>query len=128
VTPEAAGHLEKAREYLTKARALVDVLHYADEAGRAAYLAGYHAAQALIFERTGREAKTHRGAHNQFNRLVSNDPRFDAELRQFLARTYDLKAIADYEFGPGSEIPLYRAESAILAAARLVACVAALLE
>jgi len=71
VTPEAAGHLDKADEYLTKARALLDILHYTDEAGCAAYLAGYHAAQALIFERTGREAKTHKGAHTQFNKMVS---------------------------------------------------------
>ena len=34
MTPEAAGHFAKAHEYLTKARALLDVLHYADEAGR----------------------------------------------------------------------------------------------
>ena len=34
----------------------------ADAAGRTAYLAGFHAAQALIFERTGRAVKTHRGA------------------------------------------------------------------
>jgi len=34
-----------------------------EDAGRAAYLAGYQAAQALIFERTGKVTKTHRGAH-----------------------------------------------------------------
>jgi len=43
VTPEAAEHLDKARDYLAKARALIDVLRYADEAGRATYLAGFHA-------------------------------------------------------------------------------------
>jgi uncharacterized protein (UPF0332 family) len=127
VTPEAAGHLDKAREYLTKARALVDVLHYTDEAGRAAYLAGYHAAQGLIFERTGREARTHRGVNSQFNRLAKDDPRFDIDLRRFLAQAYDLKAVADYEFGPGSAVPLERVEAAIVAAARLVDCIAKLL-
>ena len=54
MTPEASEHLAKAREYLVKARGLPDVMHYNDEAGRAAYLAGFHAAQALICERTGR--------------------------------------------------------------------------
>jgi hypothetical protein len=39
VTPETGEHLDKAREYLTKARGLLDVLRYNDEAGRAAYLA-----------------------------------------------------------------------------------------
>jgi hypothetical protein len=28
VTPESAAHLDKAREYLAKARGLIDVLHY----------------------------------------------------------------------------------------------------
>ncbi|MBO0737952.1 MAG: HEPN domain-containing protein [Alphaproteobacteria bacterium] len=127
MTPEAAGHLDKAREYLTKARALLDVLHYPDEAGRAAYLAGYHAAQGLIFERTGKEPKTHRGVHSQFNRLAKDDPRFDIELRRFLAQTYDLKAVADYEVGPSSAVPLDRAEAAIATATRLVECIAELL-
>jgi len=76
VTPEAAGNFAKAHEYLTTARAWLDILHYTDEAGRAAYLAGYHAAQALIYDCTGREAKTHKGVHSQFNRLAKRDPRF----------------------------------------------------
>jgi hypothetical protein len=38
VKPKAAEHLDRAREYLTKARNQLDVLHYNDEAGRAAYL------------------------------------------------------------------------------------------
>jgi hypothetical protein len=45
VTPEAAEHLDKAREALSKARGLLDVMHYSDEAARAAYLAGFHAAR-----------------------------------------------------------------------------------
>jgi uncharacterized protein (UPF0332 family) len=62
VTPEAEEHLDKAREALSKARGLLDVMHYSDEAARAAYLAGFHAAQALISERTGRIAKSHSAA------------------------------------------------------------------
>jgi uncharacterized protein (UPF0332 family) len=54
---ETAAFLRKAREFLLKARNLLDVMHYSDEAGRAAYLAGMHAAQALIFERTGKVIK-----------------------------------------------------------------------
>jgi uncharacterized protein (UPF0332 family) len=124
VTPEAAEHLDKARDYLAKARALIDVLHYADEAGRAAYLAGFHAAQAFIIERTGKVAKTHEGVHSQFNRLARNDPRFDLELRRFLSRTYDLKATADYLAGPGSTVSVERAEGALTTAMRLVECIA----
>jgi uncharacterized protein (UPF0332 family) len=127
VKPEAAEHLDRAGEYLTKARNLLDVLHYNDEAGRAAYLAALHAAQALIFERTGQLANSHGGINSQFNLLTRGDPRVDAELRRFLPHAYDLKAVADYEAGPGSIVPLERVEAAILTAHRFVDVVAELL-
>ena len=90
MTPETAEHLDRAREYLIKARRLLDVMRYNDEAGRAAYLAGFHAAQALISERTGKIAKTHEGVHSQFNLLTKGDQGVDAELRRFLSPAYDL--------------------------------------
>jgi uncharacterized protein (UPF0332 family) len=127
VTPETREHLDKAREYLIKARGMLDIMGYSDEAGRAAYLAGFHAAQAFISERTGKIAKTHEGVNSQFNLLTKGDPRVDTELRRFLPRAYSLKAVADYEAGPGSIIPLERAEAAIATAMRFVDCVAALL-
>lgn len=127
MTPETDEHLEKAREYLSKARGLLDVLHYNDEAGRAAYLAAYHAAQALISERTGKIAKTHEGVNSQFNMLTKGDPRIDTQLRRFLPQAYNLKAVADYETGPGSIVPVERVEAAIESASRFVDCVAALL-
>jgi uncharacterized protein (UPF0332 family) len=127
VTPETQHHLEKAREYLTKAREILDRLHYNDEAGRAAYLAGFQAAQALISERTGRIAKTHEGVNSQFNLLTKGDERVDAELRRFLGRAYNLKALADYEAGPGSVVPLERVEAALATANRFVAVVADIL-
>jgi uncharacterized protein (UPF0332 family) len=108
VTPETREHLDKAREYLTKARGLLDVMHYNDEAGRAAYLSGFHAAQALISERTGKIAKTHEGVNSQFNLLTKGNPRVDTELRRFLSQAYNLKAVADYEAGPESIIPVER--------------------
>jgi len=127
VTPETREHLEKAREYLVKARGLLDVLHYHDEAGRAAYLAGFHAAQALISERTGKVAKTHEGVNRQFNLLTKGDPRVDTELRRFLPQSYNLKALADYEAGPSSSIPVERVEAAMAVAMRFVGCVEMLL-
>jgi uncharacterized protein (UPF0332 family) len=127
VTPETREHLDKAREYLTKARGLLDVMHYNDEAGRAAYLSGFHAAQALISERTGKIAKTHEGVNSQFNLLTKGNPRVDTELRRFLSQAYNLKAVADYEAGPESIIPVERVEAAILTAVRFVDCVAMLL-
>jgi uncharacterized protein (UPF0332 family) len=70
-----------------------------DEAGRAAYLAGLHAAQALIFENTGKVIKRHRGVQRELARLMKDQQRFDANLRAFLGRTYNLKAIADTKPG-----------------------------
>jgi uncharacterized protein (UPF0332 family) len=79
-------------------------MKYYDAAGRSAYLAGFHAARALISEKTGRSVITHRGVSGELHRLTRDDPRLDTELRAFLGRTYNLKAIADYETGPGSEV------------------------
>jgi len=82
VTPEAKGHLDKARQCLTRARTIL-AAGVGEDAGRNAYLAAFHAAQALIAERTGMDAKTHRGVHAQFARLTRNEPRLGIELRQF---------------------------------------------
>lgn len=60
--------------------------------------------------------------------LTRGDLRFDPELRGFLSRAYDLKAIADYETGLEAEIPVDRAEAAIALATRFVEGVVRLLE
>jgi len=52
VRPEAAGFLDKPREFLRKAEDML-ANDRPDEAGRAAYLADLHAAQALIVECSG---------------------------------------------------------------------------
>jgi uncharacterized protein (UPF0332 family) len=96
-------------------------INYYDAAGRTAYLAGFHAAQALISERAGRAVKTHRGVNKELHRLTRDDPRLDTELRAFLGRTYNLKAIADYETGPGSEVSPELATEAVEISKRFVA-------
>ncbi|MGH6991125.1 MAG: HEPN domain-containing protein [Stellaceae bacterium] len=103
-------------------------MNYHDAAGRTAYLAGFHAAQASISERTGRAVETHGGVNTEFHRLVRNDARIGQELRAFLGFAYSLKAIADYETGPGSEVPPELAAEAVAAARRLVAKMAELVE
>jgi|SRR5208283_1904054 len=118
--PETTAFLQKAREFLAKAQDLFDAHHWPDEAGRASYLAGFHAAQAFIFESTGKVAKSHKGVRTELARLVKDDPRFDNELRAFLGRTYNLKAIADYETGPGSQVSPERAREAIQTARRFL--------
>jgi uncharacterized protein (UPF0332 family) len=105
----------------------LEVVNYNDEAGRAAYLVGLHAAQALIFERTGKVIKRHRGVHNELRRLTKDEPRFDPELRAFLARAYNLKAVADYETGEASQVTGEEAQQAIVTAKRFVSCIEDLL-
>jgi uncharacterized protein (UPF0332 family) len=103
-------------------------MRYYDAAGRTAYLAGFHAAQALISERTGRSAKTHRGVNTEFHRLVRNEARIDDELRGFLGFAYNLKAIADYETGPSSEVSPELGTEAVEVSKRFVDCIASLIK
>jgi uncharacterized protein (UPF0332 family) len=126
VTPEAAGHLDKARECLTRARIIL-AAGVAEDAARNAYLAAFLAAQALIAERTGKDAKTHKAAHVAFARLTKDEPCIDIELRRFLPQSFNLKAVADYELGPDAIIPTEQAAAAIKTATRFVTCIAELL-
>ena len=125
--PQSAAFLQKSREFLAKAQDLLDAHHWPDEAGRAAYLAGLHAAQALIYESTGKAIKRHSSVQREFARLVKDDPRFDMDLRAFLPRAYNLKTIADYDTGPGAQVSAESAREAIQTACRFVECVAGLL-
>jgi uncharacterized protein (UPF0332 family) len=126
VTPEAERYLDKAQQSLAHARAIL-AIELGEDAGRAAYLGAFHAAQAFIFERTNRVAKTHRGVHGQFLKLVSDEPRIDLDLRRFLSEGYKLKAIADYETGPDAVVPLEQAAAAVESAGRFIRTVAELL-
>jgi uncharacterized protein (UPF0332 family) len=126
VTPEAAGYLNKARPCLAFARTNLEV-GLGNDAGRNAYLAAFHAAQSLIFERTGKVAKSHHGVHAEFNRLALAESGLDAECRRFLAQSYNLKAVADYEIGDDAELPLDRAVMAVTGAGRFVERLAAVL-
>ena len=126
MTPEAIRHLEKARQLLARARVILDA-GVPEDAGRDAYLCAFHAAQALIAERTGRESKTHRGTHVQFARLTKGEPLLNPKLQRFLPQSYDLKATADYETGSEARIPYDQAAAAIHTAERFIECVASLL-
>jgi uncharacterized protein (UPF0332 family) len=70
--------------------------NFASEAGRSAYMAAYHAAQAFIAERTGTVPKTHSGTRSEFTRLAQTEPKLPRALSSFLGRAYELKAFADY--------------------------------
>lgn len=102
-------------------------MHYSDEAGRAAYLAGFHAAQAFISERTGKIAKSHSGVRSVFSRLVKRDPRIDRTLIRLLGRAYKFKEIADYGTGPHAILTVAEAQEMIDTAEQFIDRIAALL-
>ena len=104
--------LAKAAKLLAEADTMLSV-GLNEAAGRSAYLASFHAAQALIFERLGKVLKTHAGVHAEFLRLTRDDGRLEADLRVFLSRSYNLKAIADYETDPETAVTQERAADAI---------------
>ena len=123
---QTSAYLDKSRELLDEADAILRIDLY-EAAGRTAYLAGFHAAQALIFETSGRIYKSHSGVHGEFSRLVRDNPHIDDDLRAFLGRTYSLKAIADYETGLGSHVSAESARDAIATARRFIDLIAGLL-
>jgi uncharacterized protein (UPF0332 family) len=100
VTPETRLFLDKAQKLLAEAEAMFGI-GLDDATGRTAYLAGFHAAQTFISERTGRSLKTHRGVQTELHRLTRDIADFDPALRGFLSQTYNLKAAADYETRAG---------------------------
>jgi uncharacterized protein (UPF0332 family) len=85
--PETERYLDKARQSLNEARTVAGI-ELAEAAGRAAYLAMFHAAQALIFERSGKVPRTHRGVHAQFSRLTKDEPSIGVDLPRYLSQAY----------------------------------------
>ena len=66
------------------------------------------------FSKTSARFPRHIAAfQGQFAKLVKDIPTFADENRAFLGRTYNLKAIADYETGPNSHVTPERAAEAI---------------
>ena len=107
-------------------KAIILAAGVGEDAGRNAYLAGFHVAQAVIRARTGRTAKTHRGVHRILSQLGRTEPPL-AALALFLSQAYNMKPLADYELGPGSDVPLDRASAAIETAERFIGCIAGIL-
>jgi uncharacterized protein (UPF0332 family) len=97
--PEARHYLARARQDLSDARQIIAIA-LANVAARSAYYAGFHAAEAFIFEKTGRVAKTHRGVRTEFARLTKDDPRVAKTMTEFLAQANRYKEIGDYGVDP----------------------------
>jgi uncharacterized protein (UPF0332 family) len=126
VTPEAKDYLDKARDDLDDARKIV-AIHLAKVAARSAYYAAFHAAEALIIERTGKVAKTHSGVRSELARLLKDTPGGEKAMLTFLAQGYKYKEIGDYGVGRGAVVTDEEANDAIDNAARFFERVTALL-
>ena len=126
MTPEGRSYLAKAQEDLNDARKIADI-GLAKVAARSAYYAAFHAAEALIFERTGKIAKTHTGVRSEFSRPMKETPNFDRSLTAFLAKAYTFREIGNYGIGPAAIITMEEAEEALAAARQFVEKVTAML-
>ncbi|WP_237479480.1 HEPN domain-containing protein [Lichenibacterium dinghuense] len=126
MTPEAAASLARARRDLGEARLLAG-LKLNRLAARSGYYAAFHAAEALIQERTGRSAKTHRGVHSEFSRLTKGDLGSSRDVWRVLTDAYRYKEMADYSTDPDADISDDATGQVIADASRFVDRIADLL-
>ncbi|HKS88542.1 MAG TPA: HEPN domain-containing protein [Stellaceae bacterium] len=125
MTRGTAELLDRARQGLRDARRLRAEIPRI--AGREAYLAAFHAAQALIYERTGKLAKTHRGVRSQFARLMKEEPGLQGISIEVLSRGYEVKSRVDYGVGTTAHVSARTAEAIIDEAAAFIDALARLL-
>lgn len=123
---QTEAYLEKSREMLQDARTVLAAA-LPKHAARMAYFVAFHAAQALIFERQGKAAKTHRGVNAEFSR-ITRDETLGAELPAFLSSAYHYKNMADYDTGPDTIVSIEDAAKAISEAEQFLISIATVLE
>ena len=117
---ETVDYLNKARACLADATQIAN-LPLPHIAAREAYLAVFHAAEAYIFEHSGKVAKTHRGVRGEFARLAKSNPGIGRDLTTFLASAYQFKTVADYAVGPAATpISVEDASTALSTAAKFI--------
>lgn len=122
MSPEAESYLALANRNLEEADKILAV-GLAPVAARSAYYAAFHAAEALVFEKTGRAAKTHSGLRTSFAALANGDD--DGWMRRFLGMAYNYKEIADYSLDLRDRITAAHAEQAIEQARRFIEAIVA---
>ena len=95
-------------------------------AARSAYYAGFHAAQAMIFERLIKVAKTHSGVRAEFSRLAVelDDP---VRYKAFMGQGYSFKEAADYSTKSEGQITWSKLPGLVEDAAAMVDAVEAAL-
>ena len=124
--PQAEAYLASAGEALSDAKQIL-AIHIPRQAARLAYYAQFHAAQALIFERTGKIAKTHKGVQILFHRLIKQEAAIGPGLSGDLSASYHFKEAADYETGTAGTISSGDAAEAIRTAERFLAVIEGIL-
>ncbi len=117
--PETAVFLNAAEEAISNAHRILSV-SVPDQAARLAYYAQFHAAQALIFERADKVAKTHKGVSKEFHRLAKAEAMFPVALAAQLSAAFAYKERADYITGTSGPITQAVASDAIAVAERFV--------
>jgi uncharacterized protein (UPF0332 family) len=121
--PQSAGFINAARLSLEEAQ-LILAAGIPRQSARLAYVSTFHAAQALIFERTNQVAKTHRGV----NALYSDQARADTALPTSpLATLYYFKDVADYDTGSALPTTHEAAVNACSVAAQFLSAIDSLL-
>lgn len=124
--PETADFLDKAREDLADGRKIA-AIPLPKVAARCAYFAAFHAAEALIYELSGKIAKTHSGVRSEFSRLYRKLPGTEDWLPRFLGEAYVYKEISDYGSGKRAAASDAEAREAVETAKRFVDRITALL-
>lgn len=117
---QTALYLANADRDLGEARTIM-AAGIARQAARLSYLAQFHAAQALIIERTGKFAKTHKGVRTLFHQLAKAETTLDQRLASNLTAAYHFKEAVDYEVGDEANIAPAEAAAAISAAEHFIA-------
>jgi len=110
LTPIARNYLDSAGADLDEAAKIL-AIGLPSAAARSAYYCVFHTAEALIFEMSGKVAKTHSGVRAEFARLMPGEA--DRWMRTFLADAYRFKEIADYDFEGRKAITLDIAQATV---------------
>jgi uncharacterized protein (UPF0332 family) len=119
----ARSELERAREALGAAEALLAAGFPSDAVSRA-YYSAYHGACALLSAR-GDQPRTHRGILALFHRHFAETGLLDGQIASILPRLEERRSVADYRATERLDAP--QAAALVADAQRFVAAIAALL-
>jgi uncharacterized protein (UPF0332 family) len=112
VKPLTQDILARADEALSDAKRILEI-GIVGQAARLAYQTQFHAARALIFERTGKMAKTHKGVRTLYHQISQEDPIL-RKGASGLTSAYQFKESVDYETGLAAIVSAEDADETIL--------------